>query len=184
MKRGEGFTLIELLITITIMTILMTLAVINALASQLDARDQERKTDVSTIVRGFEVYYMTGNPYTVTPKGYYPGGQEITSAAGTTPPYSNFLEGVGDTSFSAPNRTITDSFGIDSNYLSSAPGSNPDGSYSDAQARTLLANFPYLYQPLTRSNTFCASYANCVKFNMYYLTERDNTVQKIRSKNQ
>lgn len=184
MKRGGGFTLIELIITITIMTILMTLAVVNLLTSQIDTRDQERRTDIGIIANGLEIYYTSGNPYTSTPRGYYPGGQEVTAAAAATPPFNNFLEGVGQTGFTAPRATITTSFGIDSNYATSAPGSNPDGSYSDSQARTLLANKPYLYQPLTRTNTFCASYLNCVRFNLYYLTERNNTVNVVRSKNQ
>jgi prepilin-type N-terminal cleavage/methylation domain-containing protein len=184
MRRSEGFTLIELMITITIMVILMTLAVVNMLSAQANGRDQERQTDIVTLARGLEVYYASGNPYTNTPKGYYPGGQEITAAAATSPPFSNFLEGVSTTSFEAPGLTATSSFGVDPNYASSAPGSNPDGSYSDTQARTLLASKPYLYQPLTRSNTFCASYTNCVRFNLYYLTEVDNTVHVIRSKNQ
>lgn len=184
MKRGGGFTLIELMITITIMVILMTLAVVNLLSSQANGRDKERQADMDTLARGLEVYYLSGNPITNTPAGYYPGGQEVTTAAGTTPPYSRFLEGVPQTSFEAPNRDATNSFGVDPNYTTSAPGSNPDGSYDDTQARTLLATIPYLYQPLKRDNTFCASFADCVKFNLYYLTEADNTLHKIRSKNQ
>lgn len=184
MKRGRGFTLIELMITVTIMIVLMALAIVNLLTSQIDTRDQERRTDIGTIARGLEVYYVSGNPYTNIPKGYYPGGQEVTTAIATTPPFNNFLEGVGQTSFQAPNEAVTDSFGVDANYATSAPGSNPDGSYSDSQARTLLASKPYLYQPLTRTNVFCASYVNCVKFNLYYLTERNNTVNVVRSKNQ
>jgi prepilin-type N-terminal cleavage/methylation domain-containing protein len=184
MKRGGGFTLVELMITITIMVILMALAVINVLTSQVDARDQERRADTGTIARGLEVYYVSGNPYTDTPKGYYPGGQEVTTAAATTPAFNNFLEGVSETSYTAPKRTIINSFGVDPNYASSAAGSNPDGSYSDAQARALLSNNPYLYQPLTRTNTFCTSYVSCVRFNLYYLTERNDTVNVIRSKNQ
>lgn len=184
MKRGGGFTLIELMITLTIMTILMTLAVVNMLASQLDARDKEREVDVATIARGLEIYYVSGNAYTNTPKGYYPGAQEVTTAASSTPPFNNFLEGVSLTSFEAPKETISTSFGIDSNYSTSSPGNNPDGSYDDSQARTLLSSNSYLYQPLTRSNTFCTGYISCVKYNLYYLTERDDVVHTLRSKNQ
>jgi prepilin-type N-terminal cleavage/methylation domain-containing protein len=184
MKRGGGFTLVELMITITIMVILMTLATVNLLSAQAGGRDQERQTDIGAIDRGLEVYYLNGNPYANVPKGYYPGGQEVTAAASASPPFSNFLEGVSTTSYEAPDLSAASSFGVDPNYTTSAPGSNADGSYSDAQARTLIATRPYLYQPLTRSNTFCASYANCVKFNLYYLTEVDNVVHKITSKNQ
>lgn len=181
MKRGGGFTLIELMITITIMVVLMSVAVVNMLSVQANGRDQERQTDIGAIARGLEVYYQSGNPYTSTPKGYYPGSQEVTNAAATTPPFSNFLEGVGTTSYTAPNLTDVTSFGVAS---ATTTGNNPDGSYDDTQARSFLSSKPYLYQPLTRSNTFCTSYANCVKFNLYYLTEVDNTVHVVRSKNQ
>lgn len=183
-KRGAGFTIVELIVTITILVILTTLVVVRLRMTQASGRDQERQIDATAIATGLEVYYENGNPATYTPKGYYPGANQMLAAAANNPPYNEFLEGVPAVSLSAPDRTISDSFGIDPNYASSPVGANSDGSYSDAQARPLLATYPYLYQPLTRSNAFCVNYTNCVKFNLYYLEEVTDTVKKIGSKNQ
>ena len=124
-----------------------------------------------------------GAPDGSAAKGYYPGVSQVTAAKALTPPFNNFLEGIGPSSLTAPEKTITTSFGTDTASPGTV-GNNPDGSYDDSQARTLLATYPYLYQPLKRDNTLCQNYSDCVKFNLYYLNESDDTVQKTRSKNQ
>lgn len=183
-KRGGGFTIVELIVTISIMVILMTIITVRLISTQANARDEERASDTITIVKGLETYYQNGSPKAGTPKGYYPGGQQVQTAAATSPPFSEFLEGVSTSSYTAPKRDMTNSFGVNPSYASAPIGSNPDGSYSDAQARPLLATFHYLYQPLKRDNSFCANYLDCVKFNLYYISEADNVVHVIRSKNQ
>jgi prepilin-type N-terminal cleavage/methylation domain-containing protein len=62
----RGFTIVELIIVITIMAILMTLGVVNLRNAQVNARDTERKTDISTIAKYLEVYYTSGNNSTST----------------------------------------------------------------------------------------------------------------------
>lgn len=181
MKRGEGFTIIELIVTITVMVILMTIVTVRLVSTQAHARDEEREIDITTIAKGLEVYYQNGSSKASIPKGYYPGGQQIQDAAAESLPFGSLLEGVGKDSFQAPRREINTSFGVDPVRVK---GTNPDGSYSDAQARSLLATYPYLYQPLKRDNTFCINYSDCVKFNLYYLSEADDTVHIVRSKHQ
>jgi type II secretory pathway pseudopilin PulG len=183
-RRGKGFTIVELIVVITILIILTTLVVVRLAHTQSSGRDREREIEMTTIASGLEVYYENGNTASSIPKGYYPGGTEVQQAAAASPPFNRFLEGVSVQTFEAPDRTITDSFGVDPSYASAPAGANADGSYSDSQVRALLSNFNYLYQPLRRNNTFCASYADCVKFNLYYLEETTNTVKTIRSKNQ
>lgn len=183
-KNCKGFTIVELIVTITILVILTTLVVVRLGSTQADGRDQERKIDVETIATGLELYYENGNAKTFTPKGYYPGAAEFNTAAALTPPFHEFLEGVSKISLEAPGMSVAESFKIDPNYTSSPIGGNSDGSYTDAQARALLAQYPYIYQPLQRNNTFCASYVNCVKFNLYYLNEMSDAVVQIRSKRQ
>lgn len=183
-KRDRGFTIVELIVTIVVLVILTTLVVVRLRLTQASGRDQERDIDVTTIATGLEVYYDNGNVTTSTPKGYYPGGTQVETARATTPPFKEFLEGVPVVSLTAPGFSVTDSFGVDPAYASSPPGENTDGSYSDAQARSLLTTRPYLYQPLRRNNTFCVNYTDCVKFNLYYLKESTDTVIKTRSKNQ
>lgn len=183
-KRVGGFTIVELMVTIAVLVILTTLVATRLRNTQAAGRDQERATDATTIVTGLEIYYENGSVQAHIPKGYYPGATEINAAAAQTPPFKEFLDGVSAASLTAPERTIDDSFGINPNYLLAAPGADTDGSYSDLQARTLLDQFPYLYQPLKRDNTFCVDYVDCAKFNFYYLEEVTNQVIKIRSKNQ
>lgn len=186
-KRGAGFTIVELIITIVILVILTTLAVVRLSSTQVSGRDHERQIDVETIATGLELYYENGNPLENIPKGYYPGGVQIEEAASPTftPPFREFLEGVSEISYIAPDRSLEDSFGVDPNYATSpVVGANNDGSYNDTQVRALLSTKPYLYQPLRRNNSFCANYTDCVKFNLYYLLENSDTVVKIRSQHQ
>ena len=58
--RRRGFTIIELVITITIMAILLTLGVVSLSGTQKNARDSERKSDISTIALNLESYYLSG----------------------------------------------------------------------------------------------------------------------------
>lgn len=186
-KHTEGFTIVELIVTITILVILTTLVVVRLSSTQADGRDQERNIDVTTIAAGLETYYENGNDTTFTPKGYYPGAAEISTASALTPPFKEFLEGVSRISLEAPGLSAQESFGVDpAGARGVNPGnvSTPDGSYGDVQAKALLATIPYLYQPLKRDNTFCTSYADCVKYNLYYLKETTNTVVRIGSKHQ
>lgn len=183
-KYARGFTIVELIVTIVVFTILTTLVVVRLSSTQVSGRDQEREVDIETIATGLDVYYQNGNADASIPKGYYPGAAQVQVAASTSPPFSEFLDGVSHTSLEAPDRTITTSFGIDPNYATAPAGANSDGSYSDAQARALLSTYPYLYQPLTRGGDFCDTYIHCVRFNLYYLEEATDTVKKIRSKNQ
>lgn len=190
-KRGAGFTIVELMVVIVVLVILTTIATVRLRLTQQGGRDQERKIDTQAIAAGLEVYYENGNVTTYTPKGYYPGGAQVEAARGLTPPFNEFLEGVAAVSYQAPGREVADSFGVDPGYATSAVGANADGSYSNAQAKILLATRPYLYQPLRRNNAFCVSYIDCVKFNLYYQLEAPtadcpapDNICIIRSKNQ
>lgn len=178
--KGKGFTIVELLVTITILLILTSLVVTRLLFTEAGGRDKEREIDISAIATGLETYYQDGSPDGSVPKGHYPGYNEVNTAAMTTPPFKTFLDGVPEISYQGPDKTPnTTTFDA-----SDVAGSNPDGSYTDAEARDQLYFFPYLYQPLARANTACFDYTYCVKFNLYYLNESTDTVIKIGSKNQ
>lgn len=183
-ERSGGFTIVELIVTIIILVIMTTLVVARLSSTQASGRDQERQIDIETIATGLETYYENGDPILSIPRGNYPGAAQVQAARIKSPPFSEFLDGVSQKNFEAPERTLTDSFGIDTNYSSSPPGSNADGSYSETQARDLLADYHYLYQPLKRDNTFCVDYTDCVKFNLYYIEEATDNLKTIRSKHQ
>lgn len=67
----RGFTVVEMIITVTIMGILLTLAVVSVNTSQVKARDDERKTDVAAIANYLEAFFNTGTNNT-TNFGRYP----------------------------------------------------------------------------------------------------------------
>lgn len=57
----RGFTVVEMIITVTIMGILLTLAVVSVNTSQVRARDDERRTDIASISLALESFYSGGN---------------------------------------------------------------------------------------------------------------------------
>lgn len=181
MVRSRGFTIIELVVTITVMTILMVLVSIRLVYTERAGRDQERSIDTTALARGLELYYQNGVTDLSIPRGYYPGTTQVQNAKAVSPSFNNFLEGLSQDSYIAPTKTISTSFGTDTG---TTVGANNDGSYSDTQLTTLLATYPYLYQPLKRDNTLCSTYTDCVKFNLYYQSEADGINHKITSKNQ
>lgn len=182
-KQGKGFTIVELMVTIVIILILTTIMVTRLLMAETGSRDREREIDMQTIATGLEVYYQNGSPDGSIPKGYYPGRQQVDTAAVTSPPFKTFLDGVAAASYTSPIPAPAGVSTTDFNHYNVA-GTNPDGTYTDAQARSLLYWVPYLYQPLTRANANCSNYVDCVRFNLYYLKEDPNEVVMIRSKNQ
>lgn len=77
--RGKGFTLVELLVTISILAILMTIALISYGNIQKGARDAKRKSDISSIQAALEQYHAD--------QGFYPAsittGSPISSGSAT-----------------------------------------------------------------------------------------------------
>ena len=49
MRKPRGFTIVELVVVMTIMAILLTLGVVCLNASQLNARNMKRDTDLDAI---------------------------------------------------------------------------------------------------------------------------------------
>jgi prepilin-type N-terminal cleavage/methylation domain-containing protein len=58
----RGFTIVELIITITIMGILLTLAVVNVATTQMKARDDQRTTSIQSIGTYLNTFYANGVP--------------------------------------------------------------------------------------------------------------------------
>lgn len=163
MKRSDGFTLIELLITMIIMAILMTVAVVNLRGTQANARDEERKSDVAVIARNIEMYYNTGNGVTSNRLGHYPG----TSDMSTEDKIKTTLRDIDTAALRAPGVASTATASLANAVSANAP--------------TPTVN-DYIYQPLTSSGTLCTTL--CTKFVLYYQLEKVADVQMIVSKNQ
>jgi general secretion pathway protein G len=63
LKRQGGFTLLELLIVIVIIGILALLIIPNITSAPKKARDTKRKTDITTLRKGLEEYFVNNNVY-------------------------------------------------------------------------------------------------------------------------
>lgn len=167
MIRRAGFTLIELLVTITIMVILLTLTTAVLTTYQANARDEERKTDVTMIAQQLEAYYETS-----------------TSVAASVYPPTNLMDTEAEITTTLPNldpRGIRDP----STPTTSAPSLIVASSASTPSLASLNAGKTYIYQPLDSANALCTSTAQeCRKFKLYYTLETDATVKTITSKHQ
>jgi prepilin-type N-terminal cleavage/methylation domain-containing protein len=169
MKRNAGFTLVELLITMTIMTILLVLAVVNLRSNEANARDEERKTDISVLAQQLENYYEAA--VDSGDAGVYPS----TVAVDTESEIKALLPDLDTKSLRAPDVAATDpmSFTVAT-------------SSSSTQTPTTST---YIYQPLRSDGSLCTSddagAANeCRKFVLYYDLENVAGIQSLKSKHQ
>jgi len=168
----RGFTIVELIITITIMGILLTLAVVNLTSTQLQSRDSERKGDIEAIGTAMETFYTAGNGAS-TSLGRYPSTGIATIAS-----VKANLPDANVESFMAP--------GIETMSL---VASTNTGTAKDIQSTAGIEPKPtkdqYIYQPIRTDGSVCGSGAlDCRKFNLFYRLEADNIVYKVTSKNQ
>jgi general secretion pathway protein G len=76
LKKQEGFTLLELLIVIVIIAILALLIIPNITSAPKKARDTQRKTDITTVRKALEEYFVNNNSYPST------GGDAATVLSG------------------------------------------------------------------------------------------------------
>ena len=65
-RTQKGFTIVELLIVIVVIAILAAISIVAYTGIQQKARDTQRKSDISSITKALELYYID--------KGYYPPG--------------------------------------------------------------------------------------------------------------
>ena len=170
--QRRGFTIVELVITIAIMGILLILAVVSLNATQINARDTERKTDVESIALHLESYYKNVPNLTVGVR--YPS-TAITATGMTT--INSALPDIDIKSVLPPSTT---------NPVATFRGAT---SSSTSAPITASPNSPttgeYVYQPLQANGAVCTTeLQECRKFNLYYRTETDNVVHTITSKHQ
>lgn len=180
MTRRGGFTIVELIITITIMAILMTLAVVSLRSTQANGRDAERTTDIEEIARSLETLYSS-NRSDLAVSGRYAGSDAIKNQLNTQKTY-NFLPDINQNALRAPGVALTANVSLiaATNTTQTTAGVLPQPTKDT-----------YVYQPLARNATtgawsLCVNHltTECRKFNIYYRLESDNTVQMITSKNQ
>lgn len=168
MNRG-GFSIIEVVITITVLAILLTLGVVGMNATQVNARDAERKADVEAIAVYFEDFYKNDRSWDGV-GGTYIGGWMINDLSihnMTIDRKTLRAPGVKD---HEPQSLIAST-----NTVESTSGVLPQPTINQ-----------YVYQPIADNGNWCGDHLVliCSRFNIYYRLEKDNSVQMITSKNQ
>lgn len=182
--REHGFTLIELIIVMILMTIILALGVAAVDGLQAQARDKERSTDISIIARGLERRYQNGTTLVATPEGQagsYPSVAEMQALV-TASTATQALPGTGRVNFSPPSKNS--SFVIVCSPIGSCGSTVAEGSKATA---TMGGGDNYLYEPVNASNKVCLDITTngpCVRFNLYWKSEVQNTIQTVRSKHQ
>jgi prepilin-type N-terminal cleavage/methylation domain-containing protein len=161
----RGFTIVELVIVISLMGILLALGVANLTSSQANGRDAKRAGDVANIALNLEAYYTSGNGSSAA-IGSYP----TTALIGNE---TTYLPNLDPQSILAPGQT-TDSLVAATINTQTTAGVTPQPTISK-----------YVYQPIAQDGSLCSSGSQtCQKFNLYYMTEVDNVVHMVVSRNQ
>lgn len=177
MKRSWGFTLVEILITITVMGILLTFAVVSLSGSLARARDDDRKTDVNTIAIRLESLYRVGFTFedlTSITQGEYPSTQQMNLPAKRDEMFKDFdLSGRTVSGTSSTNDSIVTPLTDNINYT---PANVNEYAYIPLRFDTVGGAF-HVCEDHTASD--------CRRFIIRYRLESDpNTVLELRSKNQ
>ena len=84
-KKQGGFTLLELLIVIVIIGILALLIIPNITSAPKKARDTKRKTDITTVRKGLEEYFVNNNVYPTALSDLTTGSAPIIKTLPTDP---------------------------------------------------------------------------------------------------
>ncbi len=84
-KQQGGFTLLELLIVIVIIGILALLIIPNITSAPKKARDTKRKTDITTVRKGLEEYFVNNNVYPAALTDLQAGSAPIIKTVPTDP---------------------------------------------------------------------------------------------------
>ena len=85
LKKQGGFTLLELLIVIVIIGILALLIIPNITSAPKKARDTKRKTDLTTVRKGLEEYFVNNNSYPAALSDLQTGSAPIIAQIPTDP---------------------------------------------------------------------------------------------------
>ncbi len=169
--KQRGFTLVEIVITVTIMSILLTLAVVNLNSSEANARDAERASDVKTIANHMELYYKNGISLSTT-VGRYPSTAVFNNGETSM---KTFFPDIDLLSVTAPGAA---------NAVSSfIPATNTNQSEGGVTPQPTITQ--YVYQPIQTNGSLCTTEVQeCRKFALFYRSEVDNSIKKVMSKNQ
>ncbi len=174
----RGFTIVELVITITIMGILLTLAVVNLTATQVNGRDAERKGDIEAIALALESYYNNEDSASSGAYDASGGSYPATINIANTTAFATALPDIDPKSVRSPGVN-------DADPISLVAATNATATTSGVLPQPITST--YVYQPIRKDNTLCTQITakgDCRRFNLYYRLETDNKVYMVTSKRQ
>lgn len=163
MNTRRGFTIVELIITLTIMAVLMSLAVVNLTSSLAHGRDEERETDVNNIIIFQETAYNRS-----TTRSYFHTGSVASNAI-----IEIYYQNIDRNNLRAPGMVAP-------NYSLVAAGNNIQ---TAAGVSPQPLKTTYVYQPIRSDGTLCTS-GDCRKFNIYYYSESTSSTVMMTSRSQ
>ena len=160
-RSGFGFTVIEITITIMVLSILLTIIWGSVGSYLVFARDNERESDASSIIRSMERYYRSQSSSGISPS--YPTVTQVN-----TPIQRSLFIPDNDTRLYSPGQSAV-SLSAATSTASPVPTMNQ-----------------YIYQPFTETDTVCTAPADtpCVRYLLFYRSERTNAVITLESDHQ
>ncbi|MDO8335249.1 MAG: type II secretion system protein [Candidatus Saccharibacteria bacterium] len=209
--KNKGFSVVEMVIVITIIGILAGLGTVQMLRTEAVARDKERADDVAAISLMFQDVYDDGNidgkvvdsgdaSITTSVVMGYPSTSLLNSSDSQT---NTVMQSFRLDALKSPY--------IMSNATTPNLSLVPATSNTDLNNTTMTAggvtlgksNDVYVYQPLDSAGTLCQFATgnvttgvggsvnqkalaprlidNCVKYNIYYFSEAQNAIIKVKS---
>ncbi len=174
MRKTRGFTVVELVVVMIIMAILIGLSIMSITSNQANARDHERLADIDQVMRGLERYYNEANSNTAT-AGRYP---DITLAANL--PTNSMLPGVATGAFTYSSSSVTPSFVVAVGPAGRAVDSTATVA-SQLTTRNTFVYEPSYYDSATNSWKLCGAGSECLRYVIYYTTEKTGSTIQIKT---
>lgn len=174
----RGFTIVELVITITIMGILLSLAVVNLSSTEVNGRDAERKGDVEAIALALESYYNNEDSAASGAYDLSGGSYPATINISNTTAFTTAFPDIDPKSVRAPGVS-------ESSPVSLVSATNATATTAGVLPQPTIST--YVYQPIRKNGTLCTQIlvkGDCRRFNIYYRLEADNKVYMVTSKRQ
>lgn len=170
-KKSFGFTVVEVAVVITVIAVLVVIAITVSSQSRLRGGDDDRFSDVGAIARSMEKYFLDQASAT---KPTYPSVGYFTT--GTDSEKEQRMIGIFGTADGEKLRTVdatSNSFGVATSNVAQTPTVDQ-----------------YVYQPLKRDGSLCATYPVttstpsdqlCVRYVLFYRTAGDDLVKTKES---
>lgn len=136
-RRQSGFTIVELLIVIVIIGILAAITIVAYNGIQQRARDSQRASDLTTLNKALELYYIDNGEYPPSPNGSTSMSANWSTTADAswqnlaTYLVPKYISKLPSDPISTPNKDITS---VTSSY-GYAYYANPNGTYCGVGAK-------------------------------------------------